>query len=312
MASFRPIPDDPATALQLARTAIRSRSDPESEVVPFLSAVEQEITAGSARGILRVRDGRAVGIALWSPPQPAGLTVEVLYLASGWQTPEEYRRFYSEIEERVGPVAFAPGRLAGLSELAEDQVMAGLGFSRFSRSEMRYPPDAPPPPERPAPGLRRAEAADAPELARLHEAAYRGQLDRYLFQLDPEPHRDAEIQVREILGGRWGEWLAGASFVVSPSRPIVAATLVVRAPYGPLIADVMVDPSRQGEGLGRAVLTATVRDLRARGESVIVLNVTDGNDRAIRLYERTGFVRSLGPSHGWYSTARVPVAPSRA
>jgi ribosomal protein S18 acetylase RimI-like enzyme len=93
---------------------------------------------------------------------------------------------------------------------------------------------------------------------------------------------------------------------------LVAAALVVRASYGPLIADVMVEPDRRGEGLGWEVLSATVRALRERNESVIVLNVTEGNRRASHLYERLGFVRTIGPSHGWYSTARIPVSPDQS
>lgn len=309
VATFRAIAEDRTTAGELARSAIQSRHEPESEVAPFLSAVEQDIAHGSALGVLRVRDGRAVGVALWAPPQAAGLTVEVLHLIPELQSAEEYRAFYTEIGERVGPIAFGPGRLAGLSEESEDRVMQSLGFARFSRSEMRYPPEAPDPTSPDVPGLRPAQASDEPALARLHAAAYEGQLDRFLFQLDPEPLRDAELQVHEILRGRWGECRLGASFLVPDAGSIAAASLVVQAPYGPLIADVMVDPRRQGRGLGRAVLVGSVRALRQRGESTIVLNVTEGNRRAIRLYERTGFVRTLGPSHGWYSTVRIPVPP---
>jgi len=312
VATFRSIAEDPGTALALAQSAIRSRNDPDSESAPFLSAIEQDIAGGSALGALRVRDGRVVGLALWSPAQAAGLTVEVLHLVSGLQTPEEYRRFYAEIGERVGPVAFAPGRLAGLSDAAEDRVMRELGFARFARSEMRFPRETPPPAVPHRPELRAAVPADEPALARLHESAYRGHLDRFLFQLDADPRRDAEQQVREILRGRWGECLFGASFVVPEGAALVAATLVVRAHFGPLIADVMVDPDRQGHGLGRDVLVASVAALRAGGQWPIVLNVTEGNHRAIRLYERVGFVRSLGPSHGWYSTARIPVPPTGA
>lgn len=308
VSSFRPVSEDPDSALELARAAIRSRNDPASETEPFLSAVERDVLGGAATGVLCTDGGRPIGIALWSQSTPTGLTVEVLHLAAPYQTAERYREFYREIGNRVGPVSFAPGHLAGLGGDEEDRLMRSLAFERFERSEMRYPVGAPDPPPFPVDGLRGLERSDEPGLARLHDAAYRGQLDRYLFQVDAEPKRDAEVQVREILSGRWGPILPWASFVVPADGAIAAATLVVRAAYGPLIADVMVEPSRQGRGLGRAVLVASVRALRERGESTIVLNVTEGNARAIRLYERTGFVRSLGPSHGWFSTERIPLA----
>jgi ribosomal protein S18 acetylase RimI-like enzyme len=156
---------------------------------------------------------------------------------------------------------------------------------------------------------RPARSDDLPALARLHADAYRNTFDRFLFLLYLDPERDAELTTREILNGRWGEFLPWASPVVERGGAIRAAVLVVRASYGPLIADVMVDPTVRGQGLGRAVLLAAVAALRERRESVAVLNVTEGNERAIALYRRVGFVRSLGPSRGWYGRDRISVPP---
>ena len=305
--SLRPISDDPAAAVALVRAAVRSRNDPDDESVPFLSSLERDIVAGVARGTLWFREGRAVGIALWSAPAPLGLTVEVLHLEDGVGSAAAYEEFFHDVEAAAGPVAFAPGRLAGLSTPEESRLMERLGFAMFARSEMRYPPTAEPPAAVAVSGLAPFAPEDETELRRVYRNAYDGQLDRFLFQLDPDPEKEAVAAIREILDGRWGEFLPWASFVVRDERAVVAGTLVTRAPYGPLIAHVMVDPSSQGKGLGRSVLTATVRALRERHESVIVLNVTEGNTRAIRLYEGLGFVRTIGPSHGWYSRGRIPV-----
>ncbi len=308
--SLRPISDDPAAAVALAREAVRSHRDPDEESAPFLSSVEGDIASGAARGVLRMHDGRAVGIALWSPPNPPGLRVEILHLEDGRGSESAYREFFREVEATAGPVAFAPGRLAGLTASDERHLMESLGFAMFARSEMRFPPEAETPGARAVDGLAPFAPEDEPGLRRVYREAYGERLDRYLFLLDPDPEKEALAAMREILDGRWGEFLPWASFVVRDGGRVVAATLVTRASYGPLIAHVMVDPERQGRGLGRAVLIATVRALRSHGESVIVLNVTEGNTRAIGLYERVGFVRTLGPFHGWYSTARVPVRPA--
>jgi ribosomal protein S18 acetylase RimI-like enzyme len=305
--SLRPISDDPAAAVALARESVRSRREPEAEAVPFLSAVESDITAGVARGVLRIVDGRPVGLALWSAPTSIGLTVEVLHLEEALQTPSAYREFVREIESSAGPIAFAPGRLAGLSPEEESGLMDALGFALFARSEMRLPADAPSPASVDVAGLRPLAPEDEPGLRRVYRRAYDGRIDRFLFQIDPDPEKDAVAAIREILDGRWGECLPWASFVVPGPEGVVAATLVTRAPYGPLIAHVMVDPSHQRRGLGRAVLSATILALRAHHEPVIVLNVTEGNARAIRLYEGLGFVRTLGPSHGWFARSRIPL-----
>lgn len=314
MAALRPISSDPPTALGLARQAIIARNEPASELAPFLSMVERDVANGEAAGVLRVEGERVVGIALWEPPTILGATVQVMFAVEGAQTPENYRDFFRELAGVVGPIVFAPGGLAGLTVAEEEGVMRGLGFARFARSEMRYPasaPDLPSSPE-PPPGLRASRPDDLSSLTRLHEAAYRGHFDRYLFLTDPDPVRNAELEVGGIVGGRWGEFLPWASWVMEGEGGIEAAVLVVRAPYGPLIADVMVEPARRGRGLGRLVLTATLHALRGRKESVIVLNVTEGNRRALRLYERLGFIRSLGPSFGWYSTARIPTTPEES
>ncbi len=128
-----------------------------------------------------------------------------------------------------------------------------------------------------------------------------------MYLTDPDPLVDAARGVREMMGGRFGEFLVWAStFAESSGRP-VGASLVVRAPYGPLLISVMVDRARQGAGVGRALVVGNLHALHARGEAVAVLNVTEGNVRAVRLYENLGFVRSLGPEHSWYSRAAVPV-----
>ncbi|MGI0155359.1 MAG: GNAT family N-acetyltransferase, partial [Thermoplasmata archaeon] len=308
---LRPIAFDRPAALRLARRAIFARNDPESETEQFVSAVEREVESGVAAGVLRFDGDRAVGMALWEPPTAVGATVQLLYSIEGWQGSDEYRRFFLDVRGIAGPVAFAPGRLAGLTGAEEDLLMQSMGFARFVRSEMRLPPDSPTPavPDPTLSGLRESRASDLASLARLHELAYRGHFDRYLFLTDPDPARNAELELEGIVGGKWGEFLPWASWVFEASEGIRAAALVVRAAYGPLIVDVMVDPALRGRGLGRAVLSATIRGLRGREESAIILNVTDGNRAAVRLYERLGFVRSLGPSHGWYSVERVPVPP---
>ena len=310
MTILRPLSADPQTARVLTRRAIMARgaADPESGAI--LSAVERDVEEGTANGVLRFDGERAVGIALWDPPTELGATLEVAFEVEGWQTPSDYRSFLAELPRVAGPVVFAPRGLAGLSEAEEGEVMAGGGFARFARSEMRRSLLSPPSegPVGPWP-LREARSNDAPALARLHERAYRTHFDRYLHLVYQDPGRDADLMVGEVVAGRWGEFLPWASSTVEDRGVLVAATLVVRSPAGPLLVDVMVDPARQGQGLGRVVLASSILALRARHESVVVLNVTEGNVRAVHLYERLGFVRTLGPSYGWYSTERVPVSP---
>jgi len=54
-----------------------------------------------------------------------------------------------------------------------------------------------------------------------------------------------------------------------------------------------VEPESVGRGLGRELVEVLIDEARADGLVLIVLTVTDGNDRATGLYERLGF-RSFG------------------
>lgn len=54
-----------------------------------------------------------------------------------------------------------------------------------------------------------------------------------------------------------------------------------------------VAPEIGGQGVGRALLKALVAHARANGLESLVLTVTDGNERALRLYRSAGF-RSFG------------------
>jgi len=189
--------------------------------------------------------------------------------------------------------------------------MRGLGYRRYGRSEMvLQAPGAPGEASSPAgEQFRPALRTDLVRLAELHRAAYAESFDRYLFLELPDEHEDARREVHEILEGRWGEFLPEGSCVCERDGRMVGAVLSVRGPTGALVADVMVDPGHRGHGVGRRLLTSAVRSMRHAGVDRIYLNVTEGNERALRLYRSLGFARSLGPTHDWYNARRIPVAP---
>lgn len=309
MVELLPLRRDVEAAVVFLHEAMRAYALPLEEYSVRAIRLEEKIRSGEASGALVEEQDRSVGLALWDGSSPVGLSVDILYLADGARTVERYRSLMDAIERSQGPIALAPGQLAGATEAEIAHLMRGCGYARFGRSEMRFSAEHPLPTLLVPPNLalRPVTAADAPALAAVHARAYEGRLDRYLFLVDPDPKSDSERQLADMLGGRWGDFLDWASVVAHVGEIVVGACLVVRASYGPLIADVMVDPVHQGRGVGRAVLVASLAALRAHGETIAVLNVTEGNDAALRVYERVGFVRSLGPSWGWYSQARIPI-----
>ena len=59
-------------------------------------------------------------------------------------------------------------------------------------------------------------------------------------------------------------------------------------------------PDRRGRGVGRAVLSAFLAEARARGASVIHLEVSEANAPAIALYRALGFAR-VGTRRAYYA-----------
>jgi len=66
----------------------------------------------------------------------------------------------------------------------------------------------------------------------------------------------------------------------------------LRGPAG-VLYDIVVDPTRRGRGVGRALLEATVAALRSRGSPQVVLSTADRNAAAQRLFESAGFRRTM-------------------
>jgi len=80
---------------------------------------------------------------------------------------------------------------------------------------------------------------------------------------------------------RFGEQLAGFS-LTTVLPPLPGTT---RIAYLELLA---VDPRRSSLGLGRALLDDAVATARTHGYTHLELDVREGNDRALRLYESIG------------------------
>jgi mycothiol synthase len=310
-----PLSSDIPMAVELAREAILaafSRSGPPTDAAPRIATVTARIRSGDlTEGRLGRVEGQPVGVALWETGHPSGITLQLLYLRRAVGRPPAYDAFFQRLTEQAGPAVFSPGGLVGLSDDEEMTLMRAHGFERFARSEMRWPPggELPLVPAPEGVQIRPVRAEDEGVVAALHRAAFEGTFDQYLYLNDANPAVDAARAVHEMMTAQYGEFLGWASTLArSGDRPL-GASLVVRAPYGPLLISVMVEPSAQGSGLGRALVGANLQALRARGETVAALNVTEGNLRAVRLYEHLGFVRTIGPEHAWYSRAAIPVAP---
>jgi ribosomal protein S18 acetylase RimI-like enzyme len=68
--------------------------------------------------------------------------------------------------------------------------------------------------------------------------------------------------------------------------------MALRGPAA-VLHDLIVDPGYRGRGVGRALLTAMVASLTARGAPRVVLSTADRNESAQRFFERAGFRRTM-------------------
>ncbi len=138
------------------------------------------------------------------------------------------------------------------------------------------------------------ESPDQPEVVDLLAA-----LDRYLASLYP-PEANHILGVQELLAPQ-------VSFLVARRGGVIVGTAAARrmpgepdtagAPYGE-IKRMYVDPAQRGERIGAQLLTALETGLRSEGYRLALLETGSDQAEAVRLYERSGYLRR--PPFGGY------------
>jgi ribosomal protein S18 acetylase RimI-like enzyme len=134
------------------------------------------------------------------------------------------------------------------------------------------------------PNLETVDRSHTASLASLMLAAYRGTADDEGEGLD-----DAIAEVARTIDGAYGPLVPGASFVVADEDRAVGAILVTLWEDRPLIAHVIVGPSRKRTGLGTELMLAASNALAASGHEELDLFVTEANEPAVRFYRKLGF-----------------------
>lgn len=140
-------------------------------------------------------------------------------------------------------------------------------------------------------GLRRADRADAGDLAAVHEAsAVAGFGDAFPPDRYPFPRHEALAGWHELLGTPDIRVLA-----IEDAVGIVAFA-VVRLEW---LERLFVHPRAWGRGVGSGLHDVALEELRALGSTECHLWVLELNDRARRFYEH----------RGWCENGRTKVVP---
>jgi ribosomal protein S18 acetylase RimI-like enzyme len=127
-----------------------------------------------------------------------------------------------------------------------------------------------------APDLRRAVPSELPEITALIETAYA----KYLTRMDKPPGpllRDYGPSVEE-----------GATWVVG--SPVVALITLYPREDHLYVENVVVAPSAQGRGLGRALLEFAEREAVRRGTPRLALVTHEAMTENQAIYSRLGYV----------------------
>jgi len=152
-----------------------------------------------------------------------------------------------------------------------------------------------------APGLkiRRATAGDMAAVGRLAALLVRGH-----HAFDPLRFIPETPDTARNYGGFLGTQLGERDVIVLVAEQggeVVGYTyagiegydyMSLRGPAGALY-DIVVDPTRRQQGVGRALLDATLAELAARGAPRVVLSTAEQNVGAQALFARAGFRRTM-------------------
>jgi ribosomal protein S18 acetylase RimI-like enzyme/predicted nuclease with RNAse H fold len=130
--------------------------------------------------------------------------------------------------------------------------------------------------------LRSARPGDGEEIRRIDVATWSP-------RVTPGPRPDGKRDLLERFGAgnvivaEAGEGLAGY-LILGDWTDLDSSRHVLE------VKGLAVDPARQGEGIGGALLDAGIERARQQGRRKVTLRVLGGNDGALRLYESRGFV----------------------
>jgi ribosomal protein S18 acetylase RimI-like enzyme len=150
-----------------------------------------------------------------------------------------------------------------------------------------------------APSIRRAAPADVTAIGRLGALLVREHHD-----FDPQRFMAATSGTAQGYGSFLGSQLDKPDVVILVAErdgQVIGYTyagvegsdyMSLRGPAG-VFYDIVVDPEHRGQGIGRALLDATLDALKAKGAPRVVLSTAEKNEVAQHLFDRAGFRRTM-------------------
>jgi ribosomal protein S18 acetylase RimI-like enzyme len=135
-------------------------------------------------------------------------------------------------------------------------------------------------------------AQDYQAAAELIFACYMGHTDSQINDQYRTLHGSLRFLHNIVRFPGCGIFEADRSWMLRDRRTRVLVGMILSSRVAPEVAHITqlcVAPEFRGRGFGRLLLERCAEGLRGAGFEAVSLTVTEGNDQAVRLYERFGF-----------------------
>jgi len=272
----------------LAEEAQQWREELQWDYRASIELIKKFLDARSLTGSVAMEEGNPVGYAFYVLEDRKGL-VGGLFVSP--------RHSQQSLSQRL--LSDTLMTLSGIPKIerVEAQLIPfGYALASFPQSNGAAPPDVVSGPIREGPGagliLDRWDHRHFEPCARLIQLAYANHVDGEINDQYRSESGALRFLKNIIILPGCGQFQPDASFVARPphSNHLVGVVLTscVAAGVGHT-TQICVMPGYQGRGLGRLLMEASIRALRARRYTAASLTVTSSNDRAVHLYEQLGF-----------------------
>lgn len=295
----------------LIRALAALSEDPEADVDPVLDDLE----SGRNRGLLlRASEGKdACGVAIWHYPglTRAFIEVNLLYvdpdapagaaealISAVWEallTNADVEMIATRV--RKGQEAVRAALLERGAVTFRRKVMA---FNLLTGKLRRVPPTQ-------GYSIVNWRQKHDDQVRALAPLVMRGSLDEIVVA-DAQANRVSEalLSIRHNDHPEYSDCVEEATLVaLDATGAVVGYVLTTGEPLFAVLVDVGVHPAHRRRGLGQALVSAAMQRLDRLECPALVLNVTERNTAAVRLYERLGFeTLGRGESAIWWRDGR--------
>jgi GNAT superfamily N-acetyltransferase len=144
--------------------------------------------------------------------------------------------------------------------------------------------------------VRRIRAGEGAQLRDLRLHALEDAPMAFASLLDQEQESDRSLEAWEADASARSEGLQSADFFAESGSGVVGLVGAYRATDVPATVELVsmwVEPSRRAEGVGARLVEAVFAWARDTQADRVALRVTRGNEPAIALYSKTGFVPTV-------------------